>query len=612
MASGINVLVSLLRPWIRCRDRKVDCFADFRLRFGLDAFQNLWRRQLLFGNPRRQQLQRVAPTLPLLLFLPGAVVFAVDIAYVMAMIAVGVAQQKYGSFSRTRAFHQRQGGGVDCAHVLSVDAFGMQAEGNASGQDIARRGLREMGVFVVEIVFADVDHRELPQLGEVEFLIDQALSQRSLAEKADGHPAGAQSSGGKRRARGDAHAAGHDGIGSQIPGGGIGDVHGPAFAATVAGFLAQQFGEHAVGRRALGQAMPMTAMGAGDVIARTQGFADADGHRFFADVEMCQTWHQCARVEIVDLFLKQADADHLPVHAQGFFDGNGVRGSSFDGSSHFFTPAMLARTSKTTAKSCLAQPIPRAAVRNSLLTAVLGKGTSSWRPISRASSRSFCIMFTSNQASSGCWRTNGPRYWIMGEAMALCVRMSTAVSRLIPLFSASSTPSEKANICTARLRLVAIFMESASPLSPTWVTLGPMSSSRGLRRSKVSFRPPTMTDSFPSCKVTTLPETGASTMSAPLARTLAASARLTAGLTVLISTNVLPGPRAETSPSGPSATASRAAALVTMAKTTSAAAVTARGESAQRMPLSISHCAFLRVRLKPVTVWPLASSRLTI
>jgi len=80
---------------------------------------------------------------------------------------------------------------------------------------------------------------------------------------------------------------------------------------------------------------------------------------------------------------------------------------------------------------------------------------------------SFCIMFTLNHASSGNFRTNGPRYLIIGEAIALFTSTSTATSREMPLFSAKSTPSENASICTARLRLVAIFITSASPLSPT-------------------------------------------------------------------------------------------------------------------------------------------------
>ena len=111
--------------------------------------------------------------------------------------------------------------------------------------------------------------------------------------------------------------------------------------------------------------------------------------------------------------------------------------------------------------------MPRAAVSIWLVIAVVGSGTSSWRPISKASSISFCIMLTSNHASSGIFKTNGPRYLTMGDAITLFSRTSTAVSRGMPLFSASSTPSLKASICTARLKLVAIFIETAKPLPPT-------------------------------------------------------------------------------------------------------------------------------------------------
>ena len=95
----------------------------------------------------------------------------------------------------------------------------------------------------------------------------------------------------------------------------------------------------------------------------------------------------------------------------------------------------------------------------------------------------------------------------------------------------------------------------------------------------------------------TLPETGASTMSAPFSRTRAARARLTAGLTVLMSTRTLPALNPASMPSGPSNTCSSAAELVTIDSVTSAAAQTARGESAHFMPRSISRCAFDLVRL---------------
>ena len=58
-------------------------------------------------------------------------------------------------------------------------------------------------------------------------------------------------------------------------------------------------------------------------------------------------------------------------------------------------------------------------------------------------------------------------------------------------------------------------------------------------------------------------------MSAPFSRTFAASARLTSGLTVLMSMWNLPGEIPASNPSGPSVTAESAAALVTIVKVTS-------------------------------------------
>ena len=94
-----------------------------------------------------------------------------------------------------------------------------------------------------------------------------------------------------------------------------------------------------------------------------------------------------------------------------------------------------------------------------------------------------------------------------------------------------------------------------------------------------------------------LPETGASTMSPPFSRTLAAMSRLYAGLTVLISTKILPRVTPASIPSAPFITAPSAAELVTMEKVTSAAATTARGELAHFIPFLINHSAFERVRL---------------
>src|SRR5579872_5831903 len=101
-------------------------------------------------------------------------------------------------------------------------------------------------------------------------------------------------------------------------------------------------------------------------------------------------------------------------------------------------------------------------------------------------------------------------------------------------------------------------------------------------------------------------------MSAPFSLTLEASARLADGLTVLISIRILSALNPARNPSGPSATVFKASVFVTMDKVTSAAAETARGVSPHFIPWSTSHCAFERVRLYPVTVWPLSRSLFTI
>src|SRR5580658_10089427 len=384
-----------------------------------------------------------------------------------------------------------------------------------------------MRVFGVHVIFADINDRQFPELREVHAFIQHALTERALTEKANSDLSGFQGLGGKRGAGGNAHASRNDRVRAQIAGRGIGDVHRTAFPAAVSGFFSQQFGNHQFRGGAFGEAVAMAAMRAGYVVVRAKRFANAHGNGFFADVKMRQAWHQRACVQFIHIFFKQTDGHHLTVHAQPFFDARanacscGVRNRC-----HFATPDIRASTSKTTAKSCFANPIPRAAVRYSFETAVVGSGTSSARPMSSASIMSFCIMFTSNQASAGMVSTNGPRYLIIGEAIALLVSTSTAMLRAMPLFSASKTPSQNAIICTARLRFVAIYIESARPLSPTKVTFGPMSSKIGFRRSNVSRRPPTITDSFPSCRVITLPETGASIMSAPFSRVLAATLRL--------------------------------------------------------------------------------------
>src|SRR5262249_42170475 len=244
---------------------------------------------------------------------------------------------------------------------------------------------------------------------------------------------------------------------------------------------------HPVECSTFSEAVSVAPMCARDVIGRIERLTDANGNRFFAYIKVGEAGHQGAGIEVIDLLFEEPDHGHPPVHVKPQL-GLDFRLSlrPIDSGCHFETPASFSRTLKMIAKSCSASPMPRAAVRNSFTTEVVGRGTSTWRPTSRASCRSFCIILTLNHASSGIFRTKGPRYCSIGEATTLCRSTSTAVSRGMPLFSASNTPSVKARICVGRERLIAIFITSARPFSPTCVAFGPSSSNSGLMRSKVS------------------------------------------------------------------------------------------------------------------------------
>src|SRR5947199_89324 len=209
--------------------------------------------------------------------------------------------------------------------------------------------------------------------------------------------------------------------------------------------------------------MPVTAVRAGDVVGLPQRFANPNRHRFFPDIQIRQSRHQRAHIELVHLVFKLADHHHAPIDARPV-----VRFDAFNhlalirGNGHWETPAIFAKTANTTAKSLSATPIPRAAVKNSFVTAVVGMGTSNCRPSSSASSMSFCIMLTLNHASSGIFSTNGPRYSTIGDAITLCVITST---KILPGFTPASIPSGP--FITAANAAELVTMESVMSLALT-------------------------------------------------------------------------------------------------------------------------------------------------
>src|SRR5271170_3269598 len=237
--SGIDVLLHFVDVWIRRGNCELySCFhngANLRS----NSIEGCGVRIALLEQPFRQNFNRVAVRLPVLLLLLGAIVFAIDVAHVMSAVAVSITLKECRPGSGARALHESGCDLMHGAHILSVDARGLDTESGGAAENGAGRGFGVVGVFVVQIVLANVDHGQLPQLRQVHHFVERSLAERAFSEEADSNAIRAQSLGGESRSRGNAYAAADNGVGPEVAGGGIGDVHRSALAAAIARFFTQ-------------------------------------------------------------------------------------------------------------------------------------------------------------------------------------------------------------------------------------------------------------------------------------------------------------------------------------------------------------------------------------
>src|SRR6185503_531400 len=317
--SGIDVLVDLSRIRIGGIDRELDGRVHFSGDLGLDLVECGAIRYSLRNEPRGVQGNWISLRDPALLFLLRPVVFARNVSDVMAAVTVGVEQQEPRTFSAARAIHQLRRGRMNGAHVLAIHCFRIEAKRKGPRDDVARRHFREVRVLVVHVVLARVDDGQLPQRGEIHFFVQDTLAERAFAEEGDRDLPGPEIFRRERRAGRDRGAAADNRIRAEIAGGGIGNVHRPALALAVAGFLTEEFRKHQAGLGALGEAMPVAAMRARDVVVPAQCLADTDCHRFLTDVQVCEAGHQGAGIQVVRAFLEQPYRHHLAIHAYELF-----------------------------------------------------------------------------------------------------------------------------------------------------------------------------------------------------------------------------------------------------------------------------------------------------
>src|SRR6188474_366318 len=264
--SGIDVLVYFAGVGIRA----VHCEFDGRIHLDderlLDGVERGAIDHAVVHQPLTVQSDRIALRHPLLLFRFRPVIGACDVADVMAVIPVRLELEERRPLASARPFDVLRRNGVNVAHVLPVDRLVGHAERRGAGADVSSCRLGKVRVLVVAVVLAREDHRQLPELREIELLVQKTLPECAFAEEADRHAILLQILRRIRGSGGDAGAAAHDRVRAKISRGRVGDVHRAALALAVARFLAEQLRKHQIRRRALCQAVAVAAMRARDVV----------------------------------------------------------------------------------------------------------------------------------------------------------------------------------------------------------------------------------------------------------------------------------------------------------------------------------------------------------
>src|ERR1700674_3723195 len=104
--SGIHVLCHFIDGRVWSRHGEVDCLFHLGLEFSLHPIERRRVGKLLLNQPPPEIRDRIPLRLPKLFFLLGAVIFAVDVAHVMSVITIGIAEQEGRTITLAGAIHQ--------------------------------------------------------------------------------------------------------------------------------------------------------------------------------------------------------------------------------------------------------------------------------------------------------------------------------------------------------------------------------------------------------------------------------------------------------------------------------------------------------------------------
>ena len=151
--------------------------------------------------------------------------------------------------------------------------------------------------------------------------MESALVARAVAEERGSDVAVLLVLVGESGAHGDGRPAADNAVGAEHPDFQVGDMHAAALALAVAVNAPEQLREHPVELAALGDEVAVATMRAGDLVFVRQVRHDADGDRFFADIEVKSAGNETVFRHSARLVFEMADSHHAPMDVEQYFVG---------------------------------------------------------------------------------------------------------------------------------------------------------------------------------------------------------------------------------------------------------------------------------------------------
>ena len=202
---------------------------------------------------------------------------------------------------------------VDLLDVLAVDldrghVVGERALGHVVPDRRVLPARRRLGPLVV---LADEERLRLPELREVERLVEGAGVRRAVAEERDRDARLVAQLEGEAGADDRRQAAADDGVRAEVAALDVVEVHRAAVAVRAALELPVELGHDRVRVRAARERVAVRAVGRAEDVAVLHRLADADLGRLLADRDVQEAGQLAGAEALLDLLLEAPDEEHL-------------------------------------------------------------------------------------------------------------------------------------------------------------------------------------------------------------------------------------------------------------------------------------------------------------